>query len=177
MTRYSVTGVSRALTPAEIEIMRSVVRGLTDVTEFTTGCATGVDTAAHMIAIIELPNIYHRLCVPAAPHNQSIVHDERNARVIVEYVPAGMSRGESYMLRNDRLVAHADILLAFPETRVEELRSGTWATIRRARRAGIGIDVHPLRDPAPISRLIKRPRRRQRSSPGSGLPPQYPEAG
>jgi hypothetical protein len=49
-----------------------------------------------------------------------------------------------YMKRNDVLVAHADVLLAFPKTPQEELRSGTWATIRRARKAGVEVRLFPL---------------------------------
>jgi hypothetical protein len=36
--------------------------------------------------------------------------------------------------RNKLIVARCDLLLATPETQQEVLRSGTWATIRAARR-------------------------------------------
>jgi hypothetical protein len=45
---------------------------------------------------------------------------------------------KEYMERNEDVVAHADHLLAAPSGRErEQPRSGTWATIRRARRKGI----------------------------------------
>jgi len=164
MTRYSVTGRARELSPAEVEIVRSVIASLKDVTEFTTGAAVGVDTTAHYVARLEHPNAYHRLCIPAAPHNASLYKDDENSRVILEYAPKGRSRSESYMLRNDRVVAHADILLAFPETSSEELRSGTWATVRRALNAGIGVQITPLRSKG---LLRGRARRHRRPSPGN----------
>lgn len=43
---------------------------------------------------------------------------------------------KAYLLRNDDIVAESQFMFAAPLTMVEELRSGTWATIRRARKAG-----------------------------------------
>lgn len=149
MTRYSVTGVSRELEPRETAIVNLVIAGLDDATEISTGCAHGVDTAAHLAGLKFHPRIYHRLCIPAAPHNDSLAPGPRASRIIIDYAPKGFSHSDSYMNRNERLVRHADILLAFPETDAEELRSGTWATIRRARRAGVGVEIHPLNGHSP----------------------------
>lgn len=55
-----------------------------------------------------------------------------------------MPTGTSYMQRNNRLVALADRLIAFPRTADEELRSGTWATVRRGRAKGVLVEVCPL---------------------------------
>lgn len=54
----------------------------------------------------------------------------------IEYMPPGTS----YMDRNDCIIRPREcppisILLAFPKTTQEELRSGTWATVRRGWRA------------------------------------------
>lgn len=43
--------------------------------------------------------------------------------------------------RNTDIVNDCDILIATPKTYEEELRSGTWATIRRARKAGKPIAI------------------------------------
>lgn len=40
-----------------------------------------------------------------------------------------------YLMRNQDIVDACDILIACPRTADEELRSGTWATFRRARKA------------------------------------------
>lgn len=58
----------------------------------------------------------------------------------IEYMPMFTS----YMQRNDRIVELSDILIAFPKAETEELRSGTWATIRRARKKGIPVFIHPV---------------------------------
>ncbi len=49
-----------------------------------------------------------------------------------------------YMKRNDLIVAESDTLTAFPAQPDERLRSGTWATVRRARKSGVPVDVVPL---------------------------------
>lgn len=43
---------------------------------------------------------------------------------------------KSYLQRNHDIVDASEVLLACPKTRTEELRSGTWATIRYARSLG-----------------------------------------
>lgn len=58
-----------------------------------------------------------------------------------------MPEGTSYMQRNDRLVELATVgFTGFPKTAVEELHSGTWATIRRARRKFDIVTIIPVGD-------------------------------
>lgn len=62
----------------------------------------------------------------------------------VEKMPlyAHLSIGQNYMARNDRMVELSNLGYAgFPKTAIEEVRSGTWATIRRARRK---FDIVPI---------------------------------
>lgn len=47
----------------------------------------------------------------------------------------------SYLERNDQIVEHSEILIAFPKTRIEEQKSGTWYTIRRAIRSSIPVII------------------------------------
>ena len=112
--------------------------------EFTSGCAWGGDTAGLRAAReISFPLI--RLTVPSEWHHEALVWQFENeiaphysGRIIVERVPGG------YMRRNDRTISHTDTLLAFPETATQEIRSGTWATVRRARKAGCEVRFYPL---------------------------------
>jgi hypothetical protein len=141
--RYSVTGVSRELTELEMQFITATIMRLPDCTEFTTGAATGVDTIAFWVGTKFLPG-YNRICIPAARHNDRLVNGWLPPDTITEECERGSTASESYMNRNDRLVYHADTLLAFPETPTEALRSGTWATLRRARKAGLVILIRPL---------------------------------
>lgn len=51
--------------------------------------------------------------------------------------------GADPLRRNRDIVAACDILIAAPETDKEELRSGTWATVRYARAKGIPVVMLP----------------------------------
>jgi hypothetical protein len=46
-----------------------------------------------------------------------------------------------YLERNEQIVLEVQHLLGCPKDNKEELRSGTWATIRRARRFGTPYDI------------------------------------
>lgn len=117
--------------------MRSKVSGLR-ADRFVSGAAIGVDTVAILAAWEYLVRAEYYLIVPDRWHNGALVNFGRENGWTIEYVPGG------YMPRNDRTIELADELHAFPETPVPVLRSGTWATIRRAERKGIPVVYHPL---------------------------------
>lgn len=50
-------------------------------------------------------------------------------------------RPAPYLARDDAIIAETDELLAAPSTAHERLQSGTWATIRRARKAAKPYEV------------------------------------
>lgn len=52
---------------------------------------------------------------------------------------------KSYMARNTDIAKACDILLAAPKEGVEVLRSGTWSTIRRARKLNKEVIILPPR--------------------------------
>lgn len=127
-------------------MVSEVIRNLGTAVLFNvvTGAAKGVDTLAAYYAYAYAPG-HNVLVVPAAPHNLEIVkfaHEHFFEIIRLDSVPGGNS--PNYMARNDKMIELADHLIAFPETSKEVLRSGTWATIRRARKKGIPIDIYPL---------------------------------
>lgn len=136
--RYSVTGTTDVEEKYHVNHIKvsDVIRALPDVTEITTGGAFGVDTIAATVSFaIFGSRVHKRLCAPKGMlynHRTHVFVDE------IIYVEGG------YMKRNDALVEHCDILLAFPETPEEQRRSGTWATVRRARKAGKEVHIYPL---------------------------------
>lgn len=113
---------------------------------YVSGAAFGVDTVAALAAVEFFPAARHRVYVPGAWHNEAAVDELHGRGAEVVRVPAGSSRAESYMARNVRIVADCDVLLAFPYDSGEELRSGTWATVRRARKARRRVVVEALRE-------------------------------
>lgn len=53
------------------------------------------------------------------------------------YCPGDETRFEKeYLIRNRRIVIETDIVVAAPKSAEEEIRSGTWSTIRYARKLG-----------------------------------------
>jgi hypothetical protein len=50
-------------------------------------------------------------------------------------------RPQTYMRRNQDVVDVSDELYAAPSSAVEQMRSGTWSTIRRAREKGIYVGI------------------------------------
>lgn len=143
MKGVGFTGPLELNEPGERFVSRTVA-ALCDFDCFVSGAAYGVDTAAGLAAAELFPDAMHRVYVPQAWHNEAAVAQlrERGAEVI-EVAPGPNG---PYMARNDAMVADRAVeqLVGFPHTAAERLRSGTWATIRRARKAGLRVVLHPL---------------------------------
>lgn len=143
MTRYAVTGPVD-ITEGQAKTVQHVIQmlPLKPGDSLASGGAYGVDTVAARAALdrgFEL-----RLVVPAASFNEALLKLRSDSPIRLDQAPPGADRSESYMRRNEQLVAGADVLLAFPLTPIERLRSGTWATIRRAHKAGVQVRLYPL---------------------------------
>lgn len=142
--KYGVTG-PRGILAADMRLIESVLDNLNDVQEFTTGGAYGIDTHAALYALAKWPlSVHHRLCLPQGEaFNKSLLEYEAFEQIWVE----GKSNRSSLLCRNDIIIQHSDVLLAFPKSMKEEFRgSGTWAAIRSAKKAGIEIRYFPLNE-------------------------------
>jgi hypothetical protein len=147
-TRYGISGPVDP-PPGARAYVRSVLsdlRRLHDLGEFTSGGAWGIDTFGSLEALSLFPDAVHRLVLPAAAYNLELLKPGLAERFVVVRAPRGKTTAASYMLRNDLTVTHLDVLLAFPETRTEVQRSGTWSTVRRARRAFKDVRYFPLNE-------------------------------
>lgn len=128
MTRFGFTGTQDDLTPEQLGSLRGVfgLAALTEnVTEFHHGDCVGADAAAHDVAVT---------CGwPTHGHPTNIEGKRAFKRCDVTY-PA-----LDPLVRNQVIVDSIDQLVACPGEMHEVQRSGTWATVRRARKAGIPI--------------------------------------
>ena len=88
------------------------------------GDCVGVDEKAHEIVRSRCPQMTIHIHPPLNEKDRAfcggdVTHD-----------------AETYLKRDRVMVNDSDVLLAFPDSRNERLRSGTWTTIRHARRTG-----------------------------------------
>ena len=96
-------------------------------TEFHHGDCIGADALAHDMAL----QIGYDIII----HPPSDMSKRAFKQGAIE-----KRKSYAYMTRNQHIVNEAEILVALPKNKdVEELRSGTWATVRRARKADVPI--------------------------------------
>lgn len=112
------------------------------------GCRGGDEAIAIWMTNYHKPKATHHVIIPA---NRSAVAEwwkYNNAAEPFPYVEY-MKDGTDYKARNQAIVRMSDLLIAFPEYREEDprsLRSGTWQTIRLAKKANIPVDVYILKE-------------------------------
>lgn len=139
--RYSFTGPTD-IAREDVEYIEDVIRVLPDHEGdcYITGAAHGVDTAACMAAGAHHLDAGHVIIVPG---EGKLWHNDAHVAASAGWASIVNCWG-NYMMRNDELVRQCDVLIAFPPTHREELRSGTWATVRRATKAGKQVVLLPL---------------------------------
>lgn len=94
---------------------------LAEATEFHHGDCIGADASAHEIAKKLEIDIY--IYPPINNRKRAFCTGSFST-----YPP------KDYIERNHDIVDNCDVLIACPKSNVEETRSGTWATVRYARR-------------------------------------------
>jgi hypothetical protein len=125
--KVGFTGTRRGMTVPQLEAVRRLLEELRPAV-FLTGCALGADDQATCIAG-SLPGAH--VHIRGLPSNLPGWTSEECLSVCDEADPPAPP-----LERNRRIVAGCDVLLACPETAEEVLRSGTWACVRAARKAG-----------------------------------------
>jgi hypothetical protein len=121
------TGTARGLTPGQLHELRTTLEWLIrhhgPITLHHGDCV-GADAQAHTVA--------KELGCPVVLHPP----DNPVARAWKFGPGDGMRVPKPYLVRNRDIVRETDILVAGPAQDQEVLRSGTWATVRAARKAG-----------------------------------------
>lgn len=122
-----VTGSRYGNTTAQLHTLRSwLIEHLTEIESLHHGCCDGFDTMVSYQA--------HSLGIPMEYHPPKIKTHQM-------VFPNGGWDGvwwpeKEYRERNTDIVNICDVLIAGPKEDVEEVRSGTWSTLRYAKSIG-----------------------------------------
>jgi hypothetical protein len=127
------TGTRDGMTDKQVSIFNIVIRCFNDSYEkigltayFHHGDCIGADALAHHIADgHSIPIVIH------PPANSAA-----RANCKPKWSTATWRDSKPYLDRNRDIVNDCDVLIACPKGYAEERRSGTWATIRYARKCG-----------------------------------------
>ena len=117
------TGTRDGLTEEQKTALTAVLDGFEDF-DFYHGSCLGADYQAHQIALTRATSI---TALPGHGVNgESPLYFKAEGARIEDPLP--------YLQRNRRIVDLTEVLIACPESDEERLRSGTWSTVRYARR-------------------------------------------
>lgn len=127
--RVGFTGTQRGMEAGQAGVVRSVLWRMRADGDwlgsfFHHGDCVGADCTAHDLAC----EVGYR----------PIIHPPENPvkRAWCKAAPEDIREPKPYLDRNKDIVAESDAMIAAPGEKDEQLRSGTWSTIRHARKLG-----------------------------------------
>lgn len=135
---------ARSLSKTARRAVAASLYGL-DADTYITGAAVGVDSFVGRALITLFPAAAHRVIVPANRSQADLWWPfcDLPPRFDLTFMPAG----SSYQQRNAEIVKASTELIAYPllpEHDQRSWRSGTWQTVRLARKAGLSVRTHIL---------------------------------
>jgi len=117
--KIGMTGNRNGISEQALNKLKELLKSI-EITEAHHGDCTGADENFHQIMVSFLIKI--------------IIHPP-DKNICRAYCQGDEIRKEkSYLERNKDIVNECDALLAFPSSKTETLRSGTWSTIRYAKK-------------------------------------------
>jgi hypothetical protein len=142
----SIIGFSatRAITSAHRSAIRPFLADL-DADGYVTGGCVGGDAFIARTLVRLYPQARHIVVVPA--DRSRVEYWWLHCKPVDHLQVILMSPGTSHRDRNVDIVERSSRLITFPlftETDLLSRRSGTWQTVRLARRAGLPVDTHIL---------------------------------
>ena len=123
--KVGFTGTQDGLTDDQVTLIVEVISELDEMTEMHHGDCIGADAEFFTIVRMLKPDVQITGHLPEDESKRAFCEND------IECKPL------PYLDRNKNIVEEADVLIGTPKNKVEYLRSGTWATIRHARKTGI----------------------------------------
>lgn len=139
---FGFTGTQQGMTDAQKSSFARLVQRVPP-DEFHHGDCIGADEQAHALVREYCPTT---LVVIHPPTNQNkrafcevddILHEEIGRKTPT----TEWKYPFDYLIRNQHIVNFATVLIATPGESKEQLRSGTWSTVRRGRKKGIPVFI------------------------------------
>lgn len=140
--RIGFTGTRVGMTASQHARLVALLVEL-DPAEFHHGDCVGADEQAH--------EVVRRFIVPGATVIRTLDQVWGGCRIVIHPPHSQKYRAnckgdemrfvKDYIIRNHDIVDETDVLVAAPKSPEEEMRSGTWATIRYAMRIGRRVEI------------------------------------
>lgn len=124
--KIGFTGTQNGMSNEQYQVLESLFIRLGAAHEFHHGDCIGADAQAHIMAMRRDWRII--LHPPDNKSKRAFCSGYENIR-----------QAYPYLTRNQHIVNECDVLFATPKEWDEQQRSGTWATVRRARKKGMPI--------------------------------------
>jgi len=123
MVKIGMTGSRFGMTKSSKEQFLNFIEKYT-ITEAHHGDCVGADQMFHEIIREHDKNI------------KLIIHPPSDKKCRAFCNGDSVNKEKSYLVRNKNIVNSVDLMVAFPPSNKEILRSGTWSTIRYCRKIG-----------------------------------------
>lgn len=124
--KIGFTGTRHGMSDAQAKTLCRIIDRLKELDEFHHGDCVGADATASVLVFALKEAAFHHI------HPASDVDYKNRAKCVGHFFYDPMPA----LQRNSEIVDACDLLVAVPEHYEEITRSGTWATIRQARKLG-----------------------------------------
>lgn len=119
--RIGFTGTRHGMTPAQEQALRGMLAARHGATLHHGDCI-GADAQAHEVASLLGRSV--------------TIHPPKEAAMRAWKASPDIRAPKAYLTRNKDIVRETEFLIAAPAETEEQMRSGTWSTVRFARRLG-----------------------------------------
>ncbi len=130
--KIGFTGNRYGLNNNQIEEIRKILDTYNNII-VSHGDCIGSDTDFHKLCV-EYKNVNKNIIIQIFPPNKSILRAFNKGDILMQE--------KSYLERNLDIINNSDILITCPiDKNKEELRSGTWSTIRQAKKRNMQVYI------------------------------------
>ncbi len=128
MGHLTFTGTRIGMTERQVVTLHNLALWK-DIDQIHHGACVGADREFHFIARLHRINLIYTHPSNFSQYRWAVDVDSSTYQLVIETIKAPL-------IRNRKMVEASGIVIACPSTQIEELHSGTWSTVRYARKLG-----------------------------------------